>query len=223
MSEQNEKLTAEEMTHMGTHRDIIVDLHRAEIEHHGAIRSFKNGFEEGYELAAMDKNQTVADHQKATAELRAILENKLIGEKEGNALHASDAYYEIANMLEVKAGGSVIEAVDELREELERWKQKYDDIYTGHKDAIAKVEKERDEKEDLLDGQYHYNVGQDIEIGQLQTQLAEAQRQRDEAAALIKRYLSRKADDNILVAHDLDMDCEEWISRLSSGETKPNE
>lgn len=73
MGEQN-KLTAEEMQHRDTHRDIMIDLHRQEMKHDGGVLSFRKGFDEGYLLAVRDKNQALADHVKATAAIREELE-----------------------------------------------------------------------------------------------------------------------------------------------------
>lgn len=163
MSEQNDKLTAEEMAAK------FAELSKPELFKgavHGiygenAVSDLMRQYEDAANFAF---NYTAQQVEHATAELRKELEAK----ENGN------------NNLKI--------ALEEARKSIIK---------------AASVESECFKK-----------------IESLNTQLVEAQRQRDEAVKLIKRYLSRKSTDNILVAHDLDMDCEEWISRLSSGEAK---
>lgn len=131
--EQNEKLTAEEFKHMATHRTIAAALHWREIEHDGALLSFKKGFHEGYSLAARDKNQTVADHQKGTAELRKELER--MGKNR-------DRHFERADKL-----GREIDRINTNNEKITSvLHQKVDVLQT----QLAEAQRQRDELQSAL-------------------------------------------------------------------------
>lgn len=191
MGEQNKPqegkpLTAEEEQHCGTHRDIMVDLHRREMEHDGAVLSFKKGFNEGYALAAKDKRQDLADHEKATAALREELERW-------------KDKYEVS----VEAGKVTNTELEAVKKELQGMKDDYHDIdedgnhigygywkdeYFRMQESARKYLKQRDE----------------------------VTRQRDEAVDLLTRASPHSPETS-----QWQKDYSAFLSRLSSGETKP--
>lgn len=121
---------------------------------------------------AEDRQDIVASRQRERdaknariSELEKVLQNKLVGEAEGNIIHASDAYHEIANILSVKEGGSVIASVQQLLEKVEQLEKKrgkiqenidwYKEQYEYLRDAYSKVVPDRDRAFGLLEEVKH--------------------------------------------------------------------
>lgn len=171
MSEQNEKLTAEE-------KRLVVELENIalSIDHEGPL----SDRDTGEEMAAKIRLYAAQQVEHATADLSDLLErNRCISTK--FQMIASERSKQVKKLNAETA---------ELRKELEVLNKKY-----RREVGICELYKER---------------------------AAEAQRQRDGAVELLKDWHSETAKGKIKgVASFLQSDTAEFLSRLSSGETKP--
>lgn len=231
--QESKQLTAEEMQHRNTHRDIMIDLHRREMNHDGGVLSFRKGFDEGYLLAARDKNQALADHVKATASLREELEQWKTAYRDVN--ETSEA--------RLKNNYRLREELDQQKEATRIWKEQayeYSESMRCVSAELEAVKKERDtfsqnvemfrqevkKRTDFADWVTRQRDMWKETAEKVEEEAKEMANQRDEAVDLLENWKTQNPSvrpkyrkpnqyQAVLLRRD------NFLSRISSGETKP--
>lgn len=106
-------------------RDKLKSDNKAKNERIKELEAEAEAWGKDEELALL--NNSIDQKVARIAELEKVLQNKLVGEAEGNIIHASDAYHEIADILSVKDEGSVIASVQQLLEKVEQLEKELKD------------------------------------------------------------------------------------------------